>query len=76
LGAFQTLDSKEKRKLSDEKEKVSGLASMKSLANNIKRLIATKQSMCGDARENSIQSVGAFVLESQIKAFMATSLEA
>jgi hypothetical protein len=58
----------EKRKLSNEKEKVSGLASMESLANNIKRLIATKQSVCGDARENSIQSVGAFVLDSQIKA--------
>jgi DNA repair exonuclease SbcCD ATPase subunit len=58
----------EKRKLSNEKEKVSGLASMESLANNIKRLIATKHSVCGDARENSIQSVGAFVLDSQIKA--------
>jgi hypothetical protein len=41
---------------------------MQSLANNIKRLIATNQSVCGDARENSIQSVDAFVLDSQIKA--------
>ena len=61
----------EKRKVAHEKEKESGIATMKRLADNIKRLSATKQSVCGKAEINTIQGVAAFVLEGQIKSLQS-----
>ena len=67
LGVLQ-VELQQKRTLANKKEKVSGLATMQRLADNVKRLIATKQSVCGNASENTIQGVGALVLDGQIKA--------
>jgi len=58
----------EKRKIAHEQERETSIAAMERLADNIKRLVATKKSVCAGATENSIQGVGAFVLDGQIKA--------
>jgi hypothetical protein len=56
------------REIANEKEKESAVQNMEQLADNIKRLIATKNSVCGGALDQSVQSVGAFVLDAQIRA--------
>jgi hypothetical protein len=58
------------RKFAEEGEKVSGMARMEDLAEQIKNLVATKKELCGEASssENTVKGVGAFVLEGQIKA--------
>jgi hypothetical protein len=56
----------EKRKTTQEKEKVSGDAAMLVLAQKIKDLIATKRSICGNAAGTSIQGIGRLVLDGQI----------
>lgn len=60
------------RKVANEKEKISGVSKMESLAKQIKHLTATKAELCGDvsSTENSVKGVGAFVLDCQIKALM------
>jgi len=52
-----------------EKEKDSAIQSMKSLADNVQRLCATKKSVCGKATEG-VTNVGAFVLNAQIQALI------
>ena len=58
------------RKIAEEGEKVSGIARMEDLAEQIKSLVATKKELCGDSSSNAntVKGVGAFVLEGQIKA--------
>jgi hypothetical protein len=57
----------EKRSISAVQERESSIAAMQRLADNIKRLVATKKSVCSDAKDLSIKGVGAFVIQSQIK---------
>ncbi|GAX22621.1 hypothetical protein FisN_17Hh002 [Fistulifera solaris] len=57
----------EMKAIAHEKEKESGMAAMRRLAENVKRFIATKSQVCGDADANSIRGVGAYVLDGQIK---------
>jgi len=58
------------RKIAEEGEKVSGIARMQDLAEQIQSLVETKKELCGNASsdENTVKGVGAFVLEGQIKA--------
>ena len=58
------------RTIANEMERESGMATMKRLADNIKRLVATKESVCEPAKDLSVSGVGAFVLEAQIKVLM------
>ena len=58
------------RGVATEMERESGMATMTRLADNIKRLVATKESVCGSSNELSVSGVGAFVLEAQIKVLM------
>lgn len=58
----------QKQSLALEKEKDAGKATMQRLADHMKRLLATKDSICANAAEDSIQSVGALVLDAQIEA--------
>lgn len=58
----------DKQQIAHAREKESGLRAMRRLADNIKRLVATKESVCKDSDDHSIQVVGAFVLDGQIKA--------
>ena len=60
----------EKRAVAREKEKESALASMRRLADHVKRLVATRESVCGEGKPNSIQGVAGFVIQEQIKALM------
>ncbi|GAX25162.1 hypothetical protein FisN_17Lh002 [Fistulifera solaris] len=53
--------------IAQKKEKESGMAAMRRLAENVKRFVATKKQVCGDADPNSIRGVGAYVLDGQIK---------
>ncbi len=53
--------------IAHEKEKESGMAAMRRLAENVQRFVATKEQVCGDADANSIRGVGAYVLDGQIK---------
>lgn len=64
------LDLEEARKIANEKERVTGLATMARLADNVKRLVATKERVCGNAVERSVPGVGAFVLDAQIKVLL------
>ena len=57
-----------KRSVALEKERDAGKATMKRLADHMKRLLATKESVCANAEEDSIQAVGALVLDAQIEA--------
>ena len=62
----------EKKKISLEKEKETGLISMKELANRVQHVVETKKQICGeDFEPDSMQGVGAFVLEEQIKSLVA-----
>jgi hypothetical protein len=58
----------EKRAVAQEQEREQSTAAMRTLADNIRRLIATKKSICADAKSDSVQAVGAYVLDSQIAA--------
>jgi hypothetical protein len=58
------------RTIANEMERESGMAIMKRLADNIKRLMATKETVCSTSKELSVSGVGAFVLEAQIKVLM------
>lgn len=58
------------RTIANEMERETGIATMNRLADNIKRLVATKQSVCGSSNDLSVSGVGAFVLEAQIKVLM------
>lgn len=58
------------REIAREKEKETGLAAMQRLADNIKRLAATKSTICGDADPLSVRGVGAYVLDGQIHALL------
>jgi hypothetical protein len=60
-------DLKAKRQVANKKEKEAGIAAMQRLADNIKRLLATKESVCAKG-DTSIQSVGSYVLDGQIEA--------
>jgi predicted nucleic acid-binding Zn-ribbon protein len=62
------LEMEEAREVARAKERESSVAAMKRLADNIKRLVATKSSVCTSAEERTIPAVGAFVLDKQIKA--------
>lgn len=57
-----------KRAVAQEQEREQSAVAMQQLADNIRRLLATKASVCGDAKPDSIQGVGAYVLDSQIAA--------
>jgi hypothetical protein len=57
-----------KRQVALEKEKDAGKVTMERLADHMKRLLATKESVCANASDDSIQAVGALVLEAQIEA--------
>jgi hypothetical protein len=61
------------RELANEKEKVSGLEKMASLAKRISQLVEKKKEICGESEsdENSVKGVGALVLDGQIKALKA-----
>lgn len=60
----------EARKIAEKEEKISGMARMVDLAKQIRGLVATRKELCGDAKsdDNTVKGVGAFVMESQIKA--------
>lgn len=57
-----------KREVALEKERDASRATMRRLADHMKRLVATKASVCANASEDSIQGVGALVLDAQIEA--------
>ncbi|KAG7352872.1 UvrB/UvrC motif-containing protein [Nitzschia inconspicua] len=61
------------RELANEKEKVSGIEKMASLAQRIALLVEKKKEICGESssHDNSVKGVGALVLEGQIKALKA-----
>ena len=61
-------DLAQAKSLALEKEKDAGKATMQRLADHMKRLLATKESVCMNATEDSIQAVGALVLDAQIEA--------
>lgn len=61
------LELEEARKCANEMERELGVSTMARLADNIKRLVATKEKVCTDTTNHSIPSVGAFVLDAQIK---------
>ena len=57
-----------KRSVALDKEKDAGKVVMQKLADHMKRLLATKEAVCANAAEDSIQSVGSLVLDAQIQA--------
>ena len=64
-------DLAEARAVAQTKERASAVATMKQLANHMKRLMATKRQVCGgDAAQDprSVPAVGALVLQAQIRA--------
>ena len=61
-------DLSAKRLVAMDKEKDAALATMERLADHMKRLLATKEAVCANASEDSIQGVGALVLDAQIEA--------
>jgi len=63
--AEKTLENK--KAISLEKEKETGVVVMEKVAEKIKRLMETKKEICGDAKGKSIQGVAAFVLKGQIE---------
>ena len=66
-----TIELEEKRKVADDQERETSIAAMRRLADNIKRLMATKASVCGEYKENSVKAAGAYVLDSQILSLKA-----
>jgi hypothetical protein len=58
----------EKRRVAQEQEREAGMATMDQLADTIKSLLATKASVCDNAKELSVKGVGAYVIQSQILA--------
>ena len=64
-------DMKEKKAVLNEQEREAGKAAMEKVAEKVKRLAETKNSVCGGAMDASgVQVVGAFVLNGQVEALM------
>lgn len=57
-----------KQAIAHEKEKEAGIEAMEKLAEKLRRLIATKGEICGEAAPGTIQGVGALVLKAQLDA--------
>ena len=62
------VELEEARRVANAKERESAVQAMARLADNIKRLVATREQVCADAAERSIPGAGALVLQAQIKA--------
>ncbi|GKY91802.1 hypothetical protein MPSEU_000151900 [Mayamaea pseudoterrestris] len=60
-----------KRLIAQEYELETNLAVMDRLADKIKRLMSTKENVCSSTDDLSVKGVGAYVLQSQIKALYA-----